>query len=294
MAELIARHAPVDGMYDTPISALGLIRSAQPTEPLYVLHQSAVCIIAQGRKKVFLADQVYEYDASKYLVVSVDLPMAGHVVQATPDAPYLCARLDLDAIVLAAVTTENGQSRDPRRDTAPGLLVSPTTPDITDAMIRLLQLLDTPADIPFLAPMIQRELYYRLMLGDQGEAIRRIAHADSKLQQISRAIGWIKQHYSEPFSVDTVAAEARMGVSAFHQYFKQVTHLSPLQYQKQLRLQEARRLMLGNALDAAQAGYEVGYESASQFTREYSRLFGAPPARDAARLRAQPQVMMGG
>ncbi len=293
MAELMRRHSPGDGVHATPIPALAIIRSAQPTQPLHLLHQPALCVIAQGAKRVMLGERVYDYDSDKYLVVSVDLPLGGHVTQASREAPYLCARLDFDAVALATVAAELALPRGARGDTPPGLYVSPTTSELADAMLRLLRLLDTPADIAFVAPLITREIYYRLMLGPQGDALRRIAAADGKLQQISRAIDWIKRHYMEPFSIDTVAAEARMGSTAFHQYFKAVTQLSPLQYQKQLRLQEARSLMLGRALDAAQAGFEVGYESASQFTREYSRLFGAPPARDVARLRSSAGVMAG-
>jgi AraC-like DNA-binding protein len=293
LAALIARHTVGDGLHPTPIPGVWLIRSSSPTEPLHVLHQPAVCIVAQGKKQVMLADLTYAYDPAKYLVVSVDLPIIGQVTAATAEKPYLCFRLDLDPAVLAALVVEAGATRPPAGDPGRGLFINETTPELTDAAIRLLTLLDTPADIAFLAPLAQREIHYRLLTGEQGGAIRHIATSESKLAQVSRAIAWIKHHFAEPFSIDTVAQEARMSASALHHYFKTVTAMSPLQYQKQLRLQEARRLMVGRALDAASAGFAVGYESPSQFTREYSRLFGAPPARDAARLRDGAGMMVG-
>lgn len=286
LAALVRRHAITDGMHATRIPGVWLIRSSSPTEPLHLLHVPAVCIVASGRKQVTLGDQSYEYDAAKYLVVSVDLPIGGQVTEASDDAPYLCVRIDLDPAALAAIVMEQGDAAAVREDSARGLFISDTTEPLTDAAVRLVRLLDAPDDIAFLAPLALREIFYRLLTGAQSGAIRHIAAAESRLQQINRAIGWIKRHFTEPFSIDAVAAEARMSHSALHQHFKAVTGLSPLQYQKQLRLQEARRLMVGKALDAAAAGYEVGYESASQFTREYTRLFGAPPARDVARLKS--------
>jgi AraC-like DNA-binding protein len=265
-----------------------LIRSSQTTEPLHVLHVPAVCIVASGRKQVTLGELSYEYDAAKFLVVSVELPIGGQVTEASDHSPYLCLRIDLDPAMLASLVVQHGDTAPSRDDSASALFVSPTTPALADAAVRLLSLLDAPDDIAYLAPLAQREILYRLLTGAQGGAIRNIAAGDSRLQQVNRAIGWIKQHFTQPFSIDAVANEARMSHSSLHQHFKAVTSLSPLQFQKQLRLQEARRLMLGQALDAAKAGYEVGYESPSQFTREYRRLFGAPPARDVARLKASP------
>lgn len=284
LASLIVRHAPDDGMHEMPISGLGLIRSGQPTEPIHVVHQPAVCIIAQGAKAVMLGGEVYRYDPATHLVISVDLPLAGHVTQASPDRPYLCFRLDLDPAVLSELVLDGPAPG--AGEVARGLHLSPTTPELVDAAARLLRLLDRPQNAAALAPLISREIHYRLLTGDQGGAVRHIAAAESKLAQVSRAIAWIKANFHRPFSVETVAREARMSPSAFHQHFKAVTAMSPLQYQKQLRLQEARRLMVGGLRDAQAAGFDVGYESPSQFTREYARLFGAPPARDAARLRA--------
>lgn len=288
LAALIDRHATTDGVHPTPIPGVWLIRASHPTEPLHVLHVPAVCIVASGRKQVTLADLSYDYDAAKYLVVSVDLPIGGQVTEASADAPYLCVRIDLDPAMLAALVVEQGDAAPVGDDSGHGLFVSNTTPALIDAAVRLVSLLDTPRDIGYLAPLAQREILYRLLMGEQGGAIRNIAAGESRLQQVNRAISWIKLHFAKPFSIDAVAAEARMSPSALHLHFKTVTAMSPLQFQKQLRLQEARRLMVGRALDAASAAYEVGYESASQFTREYRRLFGAPPARDVARLKASP------
>lgn len=284
---LLARLMPADGIQQSAISRLSLIRASQPTEPLHALHEPAVCIVIQGRKQVMLGDRVYHYDASRYLVVSVDLPVIGHVIEAAADKPYLCIRLDLDPVMLGALMLEMPAS-DTNGTVSPGsgMMLDPVTPELLDAVARLVRLLERPADIAILAPLVEREILYRLLTGEAGTRLRQIAHGEGKLQQVNRAIGWIKLNYDKSFSLERVAAEACMSSSALHQHFKAVTAMSPLQYQKQLRLQEARRLILGAALDAASAGFRVGYESPSQFSREYSRLFGAPPLRDAARLRA--------
>lgn len=294
LASLIERYSGSDGMHQTALSHVTLWRSARVTEPLHTLYKPALCIVAQGRKRTQLADQILIYDAAKYLVVSVDLPIAGQVIEASEDKPYLCLQLDIDPAMLTALMLESGL-----KDTKPpaasslelGLAVSAVTPDLLDATVRLMRLLDTPSDIPVLAPMIEREILYRALHGEHGARLRQIALADSHLSQVNRAIGWIKAHYAEPFSIEEVAKAAGMSASALHQHFKAVTALSPLQYQKQIRLQEARRLILARAFDAATAGHNVGYESPSQFSREYSRLFGAPPVRDIARLRASPELM---
>ncbi|MFC5421620.1 AraC family transcriptional regulator N-terminal domain-containing protein [Bosea eneae] len=286
LAALIARFAPTDGVYDTAIPRLKVVRLSQPSEPMHGLHEPALCIIAQGAKQVILGDQIYRYDAAHCLIVSLDLPVIGQVIEATPDEPYLCVKLELDPAAIGALMLEAPPLADRELSPGPGLTVSPMTPTLRDAVIRLTSLLEAPADIAVLAPLLEREILYRLLTGEQAARLRQIAVAESKLQQVNRAIAWIKRNYRSPFSVEIVAAEARMSASALHQHFKAVTAMSPLQYQKQLRLQEARRLILANARDAASAGFEVGYESPSQFSREYSRLFGAPPRRDVARLRS--------
>ncbi|HEV7256275.1 MAG TPA: AraC family transcriptional regulator [Bosea sp. (in: a-proteobacteria)] len=293
LAALIGRLCTSDGIHQTAIPRLVLIRSSQPTEPLHALHEPALCIVVQGRKQVILGERVYHYDRSQYLVVSVDLPVIGQVVDATDEAPYLCIRLDLDPVMIGAIMLEAGVADTDAGGAGSGLTLSPVASELLDAALRLVRLLETPRDIAMLAPLAEREILYRLMTGEQAGRLRQIATSESRLQQVNRAIGWIKRNYDKAFSVETLAQEARMSPSALHQHFKTVTAMSPLQYQKQLRLQEARRLILGAALDAASAGFRVGYESPSQFSREYRRLFGAPPLRDAARLRSAGLDMTG-
>ena len=288
LARLIEQFTGSDGVHATAIPRVVLIRSSQPTEEIHAVQEPAVCIVAQGRKRVVAGRSVLEYDPAKYLVASVDVPIVGQIVEATPAAPYLCLRLDLDPAAVGALMLEAGIGRGDSDQPGPGLSLSEVTPELLDSAVRLVRLLAAPRDIPILAPLAERETLYRLLNGEQGEKLRQIAFAESKLQQVNRAIGWIKRNFREPFSIEAVAAEARMSASTLHDHFKAVTSMSPLQYQKQLRLQEARRLILSQSLDAAVAGHAVGYESPSQFSREYKRTFGAPPARDIARLRASP------
>ncbi|PXA76940.1 AraC family transcriptional regulator CmrA [Caulobacter sp. D4A] len=290
LAEAIERSMPADGVHPTAIPGMWLARMSQPSPPVHGVHEAAVCIIAQGRKQVMLGEEVYVYDHARFLVVSVDVPVVGQVIEASDDAPYLCVRLDIDPRRLNELILEI----DPgpvRNAPAPGMALSETTPELLDATVRLVRLLETPGDIPVLAPLIQREILYRLLRTDQGPRLREIAACESRLGQVSRAIHWLRTNYHLPFRMETLASEARMSPSALHQHFKAVTAMSPLQYQKQLRLQEARRLILAQGLDAATAGHNVGYDSPSQFSREYARLFGAPPLRDATRLRARPELV---
>lgn len=286
LARLIEGHAAQDGVNPTRIPRLSLLRASRPTEPLHRLYKPELCIFAQGKKEVFLDDKVYLCDRDRHLIVSVDLPVVGQVVEASPGRPYLGLQLDLEVALLGELLVEAGLDATNGRQPGPGLTLSSNAPELLDAAFRLLRLLETPRDIPVLAPLVEREILYRLLTGDQGHRVRQIALSDGKLGQVNRAISWIKDHYREPFSVDAVAAEAQMSHSALHHHFKAVTSVSPLQYQKRLRLQEARRLILGSSLNATEAGFNVGYESRSQFNREYGRLFGAPPLRDTERLKS--------
>ncbi|HYE52694.1 MAG TPA: AraC family transcriptional regulator [Azospirillaceae bacterium] len=291
LAEMIGRHAASDGVHATALPRLHLVRKAQPTEPMHGVHEPALCLIVQGAKRVLVGDRVFRYDPGCYLVVSVDVPVVGQVTDATPDEPYLSLRFDIDPKALAALLLDAGPSlpQVPSRGTA-GVAVSTVTPELLDAVARLVRLLDCPGDLAVLAPLAEREILYRLLTGEQAAMLRQIALGESRLAQVNKAIAWIKRNFRDQFSIAALAAEAGMSPSALHQHFKAVTAMSPLQYQKQLRLQEARRLILTRAMDAANAGFSVGYESPSQFSREYSRLFGAPPLRDAARLRALPEA----
>jgi AraC-like DNA-binding protein len=296
LAALIERFAPNEGPHDTCCGPrVGLYRVSQPSEPTYAVHEPAFCVLAQGRKRVLVGDAVHHYDDRNFFLASVDVPVVGQVIEASPEAPYLSFRITLDPNMISEMIMETGMAArlDVSAPLVGGMSAGAMTPELFDAACRMIRLMETPEHAPVLAQLIEREILYRLLTGDQGPRLAQIARADGRLRQVNRAIGWIKRNFSQPFSIEDVAAEARMSASALHQHFKAVTALSPLQYQKQLRLQEARRLILVQHFDCATAGHTVGYDSPSQFSREYARLFGAPPLRDAARLREQPDMMVG-
>jgi AraC-like DNA-binding protein len=287
LARLIEQYTGTDGIYTTAIPHLLLYRSSRIEEPMHALYEPAVCVVAQGRKQVIAGEGVYLYDSQKYLVISVGVPAVGRILEASPAEPFLCLALGLDAAAIGALMVESDMERSGRAQPVSALSVSTLDPELLDACVRLLRLLGSPRDIPVLAPLAEREILYRLLRGDQAMRMSQIACAESRLHDINRAIIWIKRNFRSALSVQTLASEARMSTSALHQYFKMVTGVSPLQFQKHLRLLEARRLMLSRAVDAAAVGHSVGYESASQFSREYRRLFGAPPVRDITKLKAQ-------
>jgi AraC-like DNA-binding protein len=282
----IAQFAAVDGVHATGIPGLSLMRISHPTAPSHGLINPLLCIVAQGRKRTIAGDRVMSYDENNFLVVSADTPFIGQVLEASPDAPSLCFKLDLDPAGITELLIDVGGVGVGASEADASVSVSALTPELIDAATRLVRLLGSPDDIRVLAPMVKREILYRVLQTDQATRLQQIAVAESRLQQVNRAIGWIKANYRDQFAIETVAAEARMSPSSLHVHFKAVTAMSPLQYQKQLRLQEARRLMLAEAVDAASAGHRVGYDSPSQFSREYARTFGAPPLKDVARLKA--------
>lgn len=282
LAQLIMRHAPETGMCGTPMRRLSLIHTNEPSAPVPAVYEASLCLIAQGAKRVSLGEHSVVYDASRYLLVSVDLPLVGHVIEASPEMPYLCCKIDLDLAALAdLLVDERGIA--PRHD-LPVLAVYPGDPDLIDAACRLVGLLDRPHDIAVLAPLVEREILYRLLTGPHGPLLRHMASVDSRLNQINRAIATIRKGFQSQLRIDEIAASAGMSPSSLHQHFKAITRMTPLEYQKQLRLQEARRLMLAGGVSAGSAGFAVGYDSPSQFSREYRRLFGAPPRQDIARL----------
>ncbi|MFP3518108.1 AraC family transcriptional regulator [Pseudomonas sp. SIMBA_077] len=285
LANLIDRHTQKDGAFATGIEAFFLSRYSQPMDFSTTQAKPALCIMAQGRKEVRLADEDFAYDPLNYLVVSVSLPISGRIIEASPERPILALRLDIDPIDITTLLSEAGPMGVPSRPARRGLYVEPIDPPMLDALLRLTRLLDTPKDTSILAPLIRREILYRLLRSPQGYRLYEIASENTQTHRVSRAISWLNEHYEQPLRIDSLAREANLSVSTLHHRFKAMTAMSPLQYQKQLRLNEARRLMLSEGLDASAAGYRVGYESASQFSREYSRQFGAPPARDLARLR---------
>ena len=285
MADRIARYTGNDGIHPTAIANLTLARMSTTNEPMPTVYEPCVCVMAQGRKRVLLGDEAYVYDPATYVVASVDLPVTGSVIEATPERPYLGFALRLEPQEIASLLL---QSNLPPPATAParGLYLARTDRELLDALLRLLRLLDAPGDIPALAPLAEREILYRLLKSEEGWRLRQVATAHSHSKRIAKSIEWLKANYAEPLRVSDLAARASMSASSFHEHFRSVTAMSPLQYQKHLRLQEARRLLLAKVSDAATAGHRVGYESPSQFSREYSRMFGASPAADVRRLRA--------
>lgn len=286
LATLIDRHVVGTGICSTAMPHVSLIRADAPSTPTPAVYEASLCIIAQGSKRVSIGEHSVVYDAAHYLLVSVDLPLVGHVLDASPERPYLCCKIDLDAAMLADLMASEGGGV--ARTDLPVLGVYPGDPDLIDAACRLVGLLDRPDTIRALAPLIEREILYRLLTGPHGPMLRHVATAGSHLNQVSRAIAAIRRRFDAPICIDDVAAEAGMSSSSLHAHFKAITRMTPLEYQKQLRLQEARRLMLTEGATASTAGFAVGYESPSQFSREYRRLFGAPPRADIERLHAAP------
>ena len=280
---LIARHAG-PGQTEMAVEGVRLTASDVPARPSHHVYEPIFGVVAQGAKRTMLGDKVFEYSAGQYLVVSVDLPIASHVVRASADEPYLAVGMTLRPANIATLLLEVAAS-DHTAVEPSGMAVSDATTELLEPVVRLLRLLDRPEDIPVLRPMVEREILWRLLAGEQRAMVRQIGLADSRLSQISHAIRWIRVHYAETFRIEDLARLAAMSVSSFHRHFRAVTAMSPLQYQKQIRLQEARARLLAESEDVAAVGFSVGYDSPSQFSREYSRLFGAPPGRDVARLR---------
>lgn len=286
LADLISRHAGEPYGPASAIDDLYLVRYRESVRSMPALAQPALCVLAQGSKTLFLGDERYAYDPLHYMVVSVTLPIRGALLEASPENPSLGFRMDIDPAQISQLIAESSPMMVPNLPSGRGLYVERTDPQLLDALLRLLRLLDSPRDIPVLAPLIRREILYRLLRGPQGHRLYEIALANSQTHRVCQAITWLNRHYQQPLRIEDLAREVNLSTSTLHHRFKAVTSMSPLQYQKQLRLQEARRLMLNDGLEAAVAGYRVGYESPSQFSREYSRLYGAPPIRDVARLRA--------
>ncbi len=288
LASAVERQAAADGAYDTAVPALRLSRFSVPSDLVAVVYEPSLCVVAQGAKEVLLADETYRLDPAQSLLVSVDLPVAARVVEASPGRPYLAVRIALDPAVVGEFLAD-GVTAPPLGPPARGLAVTPVEPPLLDAVSRLVALLDSAQDVAPLAPLVLREITYRVLTGPQGLRLRQIASAGAPAQRIALAIRWLKDHFADPLRVESLAKRVRMSPSAFHLHFKGVTAMSPLQYQKRLRLQEARRLMLGEGLDAASAAFRVGYESPSQFSREYRRMFGAPPRQDVTALKLETQ-----
>ncbi|MDR6539081.1 AraC family transcriptional regulator [Variovorax soli] len=276
-----------DGIHPTAVPRLSLARVAHaPQHPVHAIHDPAFCVLAQGSKRVLLADEVYIYDSGQYLVVAQNLPVSGQVIDASPEAPYLGLKLSFDVKDIAAAALEFSYAEaGPARASPRGIYTGELSTAVLDPVLRLVKLLASPEDVPALAPLIVREILYRLLKSPEGWRLAQMAMVDSQSQRITQAISVLARRFQEPLRVEALAEEVHMSVSSLHHHFKAVTAMSPLQFQKQLRLQEARRIMISEHVDAATAGHRVGYESQSQFNREYSRFFGSPPVRDVKRLR---------
>lgn len=285
LRDLVLRHA-VAATTPTSVPGLTLYRSDTVSLPMPVVYEPMLCVIVQGRKRVTLGDTVCHYDAAHSLVASLDLPVVGVVCEATREMPYLSLSLRLDRVELAALLLQMPSSPPPVQDFA-GLEVTPLSPQLVSACQRLAELLDAPADIPILAPLLRREVLYRLLTGPHGPMLRQIARGEGRLGQVQQAIAWIREHYDRPLRVEALATQVALSPSSLHRHFKAATRLSPLQYQKHLRLQAARERLMSESADAAEVAYAVGYESPSQFSREFRRLFGHPPAQAARRWRME-------
>ena len=285
LRQSIARWTDKEGLLVTAIPGVSLARRDAPTPPTSSLYEPSICVIAQGVKCVLLGDDTYVFDAHHFLLTSVDLPTVVQILHASREQPYLSLLVQLDPREMAQLMADSHLPSPQAQHSSRGMATGAVTVPLLSACQRLLDLLAAPQDIPILAPLIQREILYRLLVGEQGTRLRQIALAGSPSQQITQAIAWLKRHCTIPLRIEDLAAQAHMSPSTFHHHFRELTAMSPLQYQKWLRLNEARRLMLMERLDATAAALQVGYASPSQFSREYRRVFGAPPLRDITSLR---------
>jgi AraC-like DNA-binding protein len=292
LAHAVGNFAQTDGDYTTPIPALTLHRRSAPTKPLHCIYSLGLGVTAQGGKHVMLRKEVIDYGPGQSMLTTIDLPVVSHVTQASVRKPFLGLLLTLDARHILQLASEMELPQPSRERAYRPVSIERLDEVLIDALVRLVKLLDEPALVPRLASLIQQEITIRLLTGPYGQQLQRLVAAGSPSQQIAKAVAWLKQNFTHTLHVDDLATRTHMSPSTFRQHFRAITGMSPLQFQKQLRLQEARQLMLNQSLDAGNAGGLVGYESASQFSREYSRLFGAPPQRDIKRMR-QSQTSSG-
>lgn len=288
LADLLRAHAPCDGSFDLRLSGVHVTRTSRIHKELaHGVLRPSLCAVAQGAKRVLLGPDVFEYDASRMLVYSVDVPIAAQVTEASAAAPFLGLRVDLDPARIAELTPKVFPHGLPKGLEGRAICVDRVEPGVLNAMVRLLELMGRPGEAELLAPLVLDEIILRLLRSPLGPRVALIGQADSRLRRVAQAVSWVQAHYDQPLDVERLATLAHMSPSSFHQHFKAITSMSPLQYQKALRLQEARRLMVMSLLDAGSASRRVGYVSPSQFSREYGRYFGAAPTRDLARLRQQ-------
>ena len=264
---------------------VSLRRWETPTELTAYMHEPSLCLVAQGAKRILLGDELFSYDADHYLVASVELPIVAQIIEASPEKPYLGLMLKLDQRMISQLLVDSNLPMPRTQKPNLGMAVSRVDFHLLEAFQRLLDLFDSPDDVPILAPLIQKEIVYRLLIGEQGLLLRQMGTVGSQTNQISQVLNWLKQNYTKPLRVEDMAANARMSTATFHRHFRELTSMSPIQFQKRIRLHEARRLMFTDHMDANTAALQVGYESNTQFNREYSRMFGAPPLRDVKALR---------
>jgi AraC-like DNA-binding protein len=288
LVERIGRAIRADGTIQ-PLPGLHLARASVPLKPVHSVLEPSVCVIAQGSKEVLLGESRYRYDSSHYLLATLELPRVSQVLEASPERPYLSLRLELTPTLVSAVMAEAGHTAPGEHAEVRAMAVSPVYGQLLDAFVRLVRLLEAPSDARVLQPLYTREIIYRLLAGEQGSRLRHLVLQGGYTPDIARAVERLRHDFDQPLSIELLAQELGMSVSGFHHHFKAVTALSPLQFQKRLRLQEARRLMLSEDLDAQVAAYRVGYNDASHFNREYKSLFGVPPMRDVHRLRDEEQ-----
>ena len=286
LTALLRAHAPYDGHFDLRAQGVEVIRASRVTgEMLHGVARPAMCIVAQGAKKVFLGQEVFDYDASRLLVYSVDVPISGQITRASTAEPFLCLKVELDSERIADLTLKVYPNGFPQNSNNLAICVTPAEPGILKAAARLVEMLAQPDDAEWLAPLVVEEILIRLLRSPIGARVAQIGQEGSRMQRIAKAVSWVRANFDRPLDVERLAGLVHMSVSTFHQHFKAVTAMSPLQYQKVLRLHEARRLMVSRMMDAGTACRQVGYLSSSQFSREYGRFFGAAPMKDIAKLR---------
>ncbi len=286
IASIAERFASGDGEFATAVDNLFVSRRSRPTEPLHTAYRPCFALVLQGAKSLRLGTETLSYGTGDYLLTSLDLPVASRVTEASEQLPHLCLALAIDAEKLSALLRRVEVPRQATDKTGlRGMAVNTAPPELLDAAVRLLRLLDRPDDIAAMAPLIEEEILYRILTGPDGPRLLNIAMAESQGNKIARAVGWLRENFSRPLRIEELAERVNMSVSSFHHHFKSVTAMTPVQYQKQLRLHEARRLMLVERLDVGTAGFRVGYQSPSQFSREYGRLYGLSPLRDLDTIR---------
>jgi AraC-like DNA-binding protein len=292
LAHKIDRHVSGEQKWATAVPGLTLVRRTVPTAPTLGTYEPSLALLAQGRKRIALGGQTFIFDESRFLLTALDLPIIGQVTHASAEAPYLCLSLKLEMPAVRELLSREEIPAPESPANSPAMATGAVTPELLSACCRLVDLLDMPHDIPFLSGLIQREIIYRILQSAEGARLRAIATLGDQSQRVAKAVTWVRMNYAQPLRVEDLAHIASMGVSTFHHHFRALTAMSPLQYQKHLRLHVARGRMLTDGLDAASAAYEVGYESASQFSREYSRFFGQPPMRDVRALRSPSAVVL--